>query len=110
MQKKQTEEVRHDKTEAAARAKAARWQRGTGADDEHGSSSTAGSGRRQGEGMRALSPRGERQGREVRVLLGQGVPLVPPQGSTHLRSLPSLEVAAGPGVDLLEKISELQER
>ena len=57
---------------------------GLGADDEHGNSSTAGSGRRQGKGKRALSPRGEGQGREVRVLLGQGMPLVPPKGSTHL--------------------------
>ena len=50
---------------------------GLGADDE-----VREGGRERGK--RALSPRGEGQGREVRVLLGQGMPLVPPQGSTHL--------------------------
>ena len=90
---KSSKPKRRDKTRLGQRRgrKRRAGNEGLGAEDERGNSSAAGSGRRQGKGKRALSPRGEGQGREVRVLLGQGVPLVPPQGSTHLRrSLPSL--------------------
>ena len=60
-----------------------------GAFDEHGDRSLAG--KEMDLGEEALSPRGKRQGREVRVLLGQETPLVPPQGSAHLRATSQVE-------------------
>ena len=71
---------------------------GLGADDEHGYSSTAGSGRRQGKGEEGtVAPRRRTGEGGARAPRARNALSAAPGLHAPRSSLPSLKVAAGPG-------------